>query len=277
MTFLLLGIAILAVWAPPLRLPHLVPAWWPCFAAALLAAVVEGVVRWPGLLAIALLLACAWGSKRADGAAGALFTAALAGLALAMALHLVPGFRNPVHLAGVRASVDGAGFTQYLNFDKGAAGLVLLAFHGRRGGFPPVRTLLIAGVTVVVTLGLAVALAHVRVDVKWPSYALSFLLINLLFTCVPEEAFFRGLVQERLMAIAARRRAWAGASVVACAALFGLAHLGGGPTAAAIAAVAGLGYAVAYAATRRVEAAVLAHFAVNAVHFIGFTYPHRSA
>ena len=40
------------------------------------------------------------------------------------------------------------------------------------------------------------------------------------------------------------------------------------------ATVAGLGYSIAYAATRRVEAAVLAHFAVNATQFLGFTYPY---
>ncbi len=41
-----------------------------------------------------------------------------------------------------------------------------------------------------------------------------------------------------------------------------------------VATLSGLGYSIAYAATRRIEAAVLTHFGVNAIHFFGFTYPH---
>jgi membrane protease YdiL (CAAX protease family) len=33
------------------------------------------------------------------------------------------------------------------------------------------------------------------------------------------------------------------------------------------------GYASAFAVTRRIEAAILTHFAFNAVHFVAFTYP----
>jgi membrane protease YdiL (CAAX protease family) len=55
--------------------------------------------------------------------------------------------------------------------------------------------------------------------------------------------------------------------------LFGLAHWGGGARYAMLASVAGLGYALVYARVRRVEASILVHFAVNAVHFVGFTYP----
>ena len=55
--------------------------------------------------------------------------------------------------------------------------------------------------------------------------------------------------------------------------LFGLAHAGGGATWLAVATIAGLGYAAIYARTRRIEGAILVHFAVNAAHFIGFTYP----
>lgn len=55
--------------------------------------------------------------------------------------------------------------------------------------------------------------------------------------------------------------------------LFAAAHLGGGLLQAAIAGLAGLGYALVHARSRRIEAAILTHFAVNAVHFLGFTYP----
>jgi membrane protease YdiL (CAAX protease family) len=40
-----------------------------------------------------------------------------------------------------------------------------------------------------------------------------------------------------------------------------------------LAGLAGLGYAVVYQRTMRLEMSVLAHFTVNAVHFLLFTYP----
>ena len=43
-----------------------------------------------------------------------------------------------------------------------------------------------------------------------------------------------------------------------------------GPLAATL---AGVGYGVAYQRTRRIEAAMVVHFALNAVHLLLFTYP----
>ena len=56
--------------------------------------------------------------------------------------------------------------------------------------------------------------------------------------------------------------------------LFGLAHAGGGLVLIVVAALAGIGYGLAYAATRRLEASVAAHFTLNSLHFLAFTYPY---
>jgi membrane protease YdiL (CAAX protease family) len=60
------------------------------------------------------------------------------------------------------------------------------------------------------------------------------------------------------------------------AVLFGLAHGGGGLALVAFAGLAGAGYGLALWRSGRIEAAILVHFAVNAVHFLLFTYPMRS-
>lgn len=57
------------------------------------------------------------------------------------------------------------------------------------------------------------------------------------------------------------------------AALFGLAHWAGGWSYVLLAALAGLGYALAFRASGRIEMAILAHFGLNAVHFLLLTYP----
>jgi uncharacterized protein len=43
-----------------------------------------------------------------------------------------------------------------------------------------------------------------------------------------------------------------------------------------LAAAAGLGYAIAYQRTGRIEASMTAHFTLNATHFLLFTYPRST-
>lgn len=282
-TYGLLGMAILSAWLPAMRVTATlaIPAWTLLLAAAVASGLVNGYLAPIALLSLAALLGAACWSRRPGAAWRMRLALLLAGLlALALAMHLAPGFRNPRILDKVLISPDGVPFTQYLNFDKGVVGLVLLALLCRtaaswqecgaalRKAWPAMAA------TVVAVLGLALATGYVRVDVKLHEATLGFLLVNLLFTCVAEEAFFRGLLQEKMAAAMQRWRggdvtAWLAASV-----LFGAAHLGGGWQAAMLATLAGLGYGYVYRSTKSIEAAILTHFAVNAVHFIGFTYPY---
>ena len=91
---------------------------------------------------------------------------------------------------------------------------------------------------------------------------------------IAEEAFFRGVIQERLTRACKKFPHLAWLPVVVSAGLFASAHAGGGAALVVLAAIAGLGYSVVYARTRLVEASILTHFAVNAVHYIGFSYPY---
>lgn len=206
---------------------------------------------------------------------------AAAGLmSLAMALHALPGFHNPVLLNAVHTRADALPFSLYANFDKASVGLLLLAclaprFKSWREVGAAIKSVVLGmSVTAFVVVGLACITGMVRFEPVWLGYTPLFLAVNLLFTCVAEEAFFRGLIQERLSRALNHRTGLVGhVPVLMSALLFGLAHAGGGPLYAALAGLAGLGYALVYAKVRRVEASILVHFAVNAVHFIGFTYP----
>lgn len=280
-TFVLLGIAICAVWAPHVALgPRFnVQPWVPLFAAATISGLVSGVLTWQALMPLVLLFAASALSQRVDNRLiRATLTATAAVLALALALHRLPGFNNPFVVDGVRLSETAAPFTQYANFDKGAAGLILLAFFCRRvTSFEGWRRIAVPTAIAIVLTALAVivyALAadYVRFDPKLPTFAIAFLTVNLLFTCVAEEAFFRGLIQERLAQAVAGPWKWVAIAVSAL--LFGLAHFAGGVEYVVLACIAGAGYAIVYAHTQRIEAAVLTHFGVNAIHFFGFTYPH---
>lgn len=269
----LLAAAIAALWWPR-------PAWlWAAlYLVALLAGLASGVLGALALPGLALAAVLCWSAQRWRRPGWLLAAGALC---LALALHRWPGFHNPLLVQAWRSGPEVLPFSLYANFDKASVGLFLMAWlHPRaraRADWCALArpTALAALGCSAVVLGLAWALGLLRPAARWPDWTPCFLLLNLLFTCVAEEAFFRGLIQARLgAALAGRAPALAvGLPVLVSALLFGLAHLGGGPLYALMAGVAGLGYATVYARTARVEAAVLTHFALNAVHFLAFTYP----
>ena len=142
---------------------------------------------------------------------------------------------------------------------------------------PRLMFALILGATLLVLVSLALALGFVR-----PGWAFGSLPVlayrladNLLFTCVLEESFFRGIVQTALIR-GFIDRGWSRAAplgIIAASLLFGGAHVGGGTAFMLLATVAGFGYGVAYYLTGRIHYAVAIHFAVNAVHYLCFAAP----
>lgn len=282
--FAVLGLAICAVWFEAIDLgkgkPSLHP--WAFFAAlSILAAWSFDVVSGAGIGAIVALGASAFFASRLDvsKAQRVIFAVITGAISLALATHALPGFKNPLLIEGARFSPADAPFTQYANFDKGIAGLILLAMFCARCKTVQEwrstirRTLPIAAMTIVATMGIAMILREVRPELKLPNYALIFLPTNLFLTCVAEEAFFRGFLQERLAQWLEKYERSPGIAVLPSGLVFGLAHVAGGGRYALIASIAGIGYAWAYQKTRRIEGAILAHFALNATHFVGFSYP----
>lgn len=278
-TFGLLAMTILLLWLPA---PARVRGWGWCAGLVLAcgAGLAGGILDWRAPLAIGVFGALAWGAHTARGTWTRGLLLVLTGVAaLALAMHRIPGFHNPVILAGYRFSADALPFTLYANFDKAVVGIVLVGvFCERIASWDDWTALLrrIGPVVVsalAVVLGLGWLLGQVRPDFKWTGHSAWFLASNLLITCVAEEAFFRGFLLQKM---AAALRGWRGGTAIAVLAtslLFGLAHLGGGVLLALLATLAGLHYAAAYLLSQRVEGAILTHFALNAVHVVAFTYP----
>ena len=281
--FLLLSLAVCLLWVPSLPIGgRAIPAWCLAFGAAVIAGWISGVLAPVAVLWLGMLCAMGWGAHVVDpGWRSTTLTVLTALAALAMSLHKLPGFHNPVVFAGVKLTPDATPFTLYLNFDKGAAGLVVLASLGPRltrirawAALLP-TTLMAAAITSAVAIGAAVAAGFTTFEPKVPAATLVFLVANLLFTCVAEEAFFRGLIQERLTRVArtSKRPGLKPVAIGLSAILFGLVHVSGGVPTIVFATLAGFGYAVVYERTRAIEAPILVHFALNAIHFLLFAYP----
>ncbi len=258
----------------PALLRHL---WLVLLGLAAGAGLAAGVLRPVALASIAALPALAWlATRHGNAALRAVSTLLVLLLSFALALHAVPGYDNPLLLKDVRLSAQSAPYTMYANFDKGLAGLVLLVFFCRRAAswrdFAAAWRAQALAVTALLAavLGAGWGLGFVLPDFKLSPYLPLFAVVNLLFVCVAEEAFFRGVIQEQLS------RYGEIMAVAVSGLLFGAAHLGGGWQFGVLASVAGLGYALLYARTRRIEIPIAAHFLLNLVHFMAFTYPRAA-
>ncbi len=281
LTFLMLSLAILAVWMAPVRLGDSLrlPLWIPLFAASLIAAWFSHILMPIGLAALMVLAGCAYSLSLAKGVwSRRILSIACAILAIALSVHGVPGFSNPL-IFDSQLGPDAAPYKLYFNYDKGVVGLLLLALLCKPATCAKARLQsLVRGVTLGILAGLGLmalawSIGYVRLDIKWPTIALSFLWANLFLTCLAEEAFFRGWLQERWTQSFGTPSKWAWVPVVLSAVLFGAVHLPAGGVVAVLATVAGFIYAGAFARYRQIEVAVLIHFVVNAIHFLGFTYP----
>jgi uncharacterized protein len=280
-TFAALAVAMVALWAPRVWFsPHARSLWVLPFAVALLAAQMAEIVTTPGLIAMFVLItATRVGYQAPDGGLRGFALALMLALSGGLLLHAVPGFDNPRLLDGVRLSADAEPYTKYLNFDKGVLGLFLL------GLYAPERALRRAprGAALAVTwrfavialavMALTVAAGYARWDPKLPAWWPAWLASMVCFTALPEEAVFRHVIQGGLQTWLGPTQQSRWTALAAAAALFGLAHVGGGWVYVALATVAGLGYGLVYAITGSIVAAILAHTALNTLHLLFFTYP----
>jgi uncharacterized protein len=252
-------------------------------AAVLVCGYAAGVMSGPAAIWLVGVAASA-SSLRARGrwtrGAGVAVTAALG---LLLGLHLLPGFANPIVFRDAVLASGALPYSQFVNFDKTLGGVLLLGCSGWtamrsgaewRGALR--RAFPVMLLTVVVAMTASLALGYVRFEPRWSPLVGVWAIVNLLTTCVSEEAFFRGFIQKQLQqelhSIAGPRYADA-IAVVVSAVLFGVAHFAGGWQYVALATLAGGGYAMAYQLTARLEMSILTHFTVNAVHFLLFTYP----
>jgi uncharacterized protein len=257
--------------------------WWLWQAAGgltIVAAYGAGALDGPAGLALMLLAFALLRFRSRQGAERAAYAALTILVSLVLALHVGPGFHNPAILRDVILSPGATRYTQYANFDKGLAGVLILGTLGfaRLSSASGWRTALglggpIALGTIAVVMAVSIGLGFVRFEPRWTPVFWIWAPINLLLTCVSEEAFFRGFLQREIARDLEGRRHGAAIAIALCALLFGVAHVAGGWPYVLLATLAGAGYGLAYQRSGRIEMAILAHFAVNATHFLLFTYP----
>ena len=277
--FVLLLTAVLGLWL------HRV-VWMSALIAAVALGYHSGALQGLAALWILIAAALAWSYARARARAttsGARVLQLAVGLvflvyALAMALAVLPGFIR-VELVPPRVLSEGAApYALAVGFPKVVIGILILGLINPLVSLPGLGRVLKSALPVLIITTAAVivcalALGYTRFDPHWASLFLLWAPINLLFTCLSEEAFFRGYVQHEIARIGENRAIWGALALLVGALSFGLVHFAGGAAYVIAGVVAGLGYGWAFLRTQRVEAAMAVHFGVNAVHFLLFVYP----
>ncbi len=201
-------------------------------------------------------------------------------LALAFFTHFVPGFKNIEFAHQWSASKASLPMNIYLNYDKATAALFILAFAvplaqtSREWGLLLLKALPWSIFSCLVMLGLAFSLNMVAYDPKLPAISLLWLLRQIFFVVIPEEALFRGFIQKEIT-MGLNNSAAGILAVLLSALLYAFMHLLMIPSPAffIMAFTAGVLYGSIYQLTSRIEAAILTHLIANIVHFFFFSYP----
>lgn len=284
-TFVVYGLltaSILSVWLPPslTRITRVAP-WMILLALSMGFGLYYGIVEPGGILYLAILATLCHLASRVKLSIylKIAFGLIAIGMVVVLFLHKAPFFNNPLVFDQFFLSDRSSSYTKYWNFDKAAAGLILLAYFGDITKSPhdwkmlARKSYLISIITVVLSLSLARVFGYIKLDITLTSAYFAWAWANLFFTCVSEEMLFRGVVQKYLAALS-DKNAYKVGIVVFVGILFGLAHFAGGTTYVILASVAGIGYGYAYHVTGRIESAILTHFLLNSAHFLLFTYPY---
>ena len=275
--YFVLMAAIVSLWVTPRRSS----VWISLAIAASLTAFVAGRVTVTGIAAVGVLAFLSFAFYRLKLIAPLKLVLGLFIFIVSLALHThrIPGFKNWLVLPNLTLSRDSFPVHLYLNFDKPLIGLFLVGFGMTRvRGLREWKNLFKETLPIILyasfaLLGLSAAIGYVRLDLKWFEFSWLWLLVNLFFSCVAEEALFRGFLQFQLSKLMRPWRFGAVVSWITASILFGLIHLPGGWSYVCLATVAGLFYGYAFFKTKKVEASIFVHFAVNAIHFLAFTYP----
>ncbi|GAB1441161.1 CPBP family intramembrane metalloprotease [Providencia sp.] len=243
---------------------------------AIITATRTGVISWPALLVLIFIAATAFIRLRYQNRQFLKIASeiVLVACAIGLFIHIFPGFNNLKYLDKAVVGERSAPFTMYFNFDKALVPFILLACLPTLFISSPSKTasplqwclllLFVPALLIIATLA-----GGLGFEFHLPTWLPAFVLCNLLFVCLAEEALFRGYLQQRL-------NQWLDSpylALILTALLFGGLHFSGGPLLILFATLAGLIYGLAWMWSGKLWLAVSIHFGLNLAHLLFFTYP----
>jgi uncharacterized protein len=275
--FFALGMSFISLWVRK-------TAWlWGSFLLiATILAFDAKIATWLSLIPILILFLCHFFLQKeiSQKTRFLLFGTAVA-ISLAMLFHFLPGFHNWNLVKDATLSPGAYPYSFWLNFDSPfigifALGLSIPLIASRAQLFKILKiSIPLSLLGIFLMMGISLYFGLVKWDPKIPVFTIVWLIANLIFVSIPEEAFFRGFVQREFYSWFGKTPLAAMASIFVTSLMFTLLHL---PWVASIpflclVFIASLIYGAIYQITQSVEASILCHFGLNITHFFFFTYP----
>ena len=257
--------------------------WGSFLFIAYILALNAGIATWISIIPILILLFCHYylGKEITKGARFLFFSTALL-ISCALSFHFLPGFHNWKIAENLMISPDAPTYNLWFNFDKPFIGLFVLALSipliSSRSAL--LRMLKIgipmSIVGILILMGISLHFNLVKWDPKIPSIIFVWLMTNLIFVTIPEEAFFRGFIQKEFYNRLGRNGLAGFGSICITSIFFTLLHLiwVADLSFLCLVFVASVIYGTIYQVTQSVEASIICHFGVNTTHFLLFTYPY---
>jgi membrane protease YdiL (CAAX protease family) len=202
-------------------------------------------------------------------------------ISFALAFHFFPGFHNWQLASNLKLSPEAYPYSLWLNFDKPFIGLFVLVFSlpliTSASQWTQILKVSIpfSVLGILIMMGISLYFGLVKWDPKVPVISVLWLIDNLIFVCIPEEAFFRGFLQKEFFYWLGGSQLAALGSILITAIFFSLLHLlwVANLPLICLVFVASVIYGTIYQWTQAIESSIICHFCLNVTHFFLFTYP----
>jgi len=258
--FIFLGSSFLSLWIK--REPKI---WGTLLFLCILSGIIAGHITWIGL-AFIICLALLWIFY--DRKPSVAIFIALVCLGMSFRLRFIPGyypfFITPKFAIGLENPLIGL-FPLAL--------LVPLA-KDLHDWTAVVKGLIFGCAGIALLAVLATISGATHWDFKLPSYFGTRILSNLILTSIPEEGFYRGLIQKTLCNYFKNIRMGNVLAVILTSLLFSASHIYWSPNLGILifTFLTGLLYGCVYLFSGKIESAILCHFLFNLIHMTFFSY-----
>lgn len=275
--FFAFAMSIISLWVR--KTPWL---WGSFLLIAYILAFDAQIAHWISLIPVFILFICHYFLKSdIQKSARFLFFGVATLVSLALAFHFMPGFNNWQLASNLQLSPGAYPYSLWFNFDKPFIGIFVLALSipliSSREHLIKVLKMSIplSIVGILIMMGISLYFGLVKWDPKIPVITFLWLIDNLIFVSIPEEAFFRGFIQRELYNWFGKQGLAGIGSIFVTSIFFALLHLiwVANLPFLCLVFIASVIYGAIYQWTKAIEGSILCHFGLNAIHFFFFTYP----
>ena len=266
LAFIFLALSFLSMWIK--RTPII---WGTFLFLSLFSGLTTGLIAWKGFpdaLALPFILCLLFLWIAYDRQPKVWLFAALVCLSMMFKLNLLPGYQSYIITSKYS-----------LRLQTPLIGLFPLAFvvplaRHIQDWKDVIKGCVLGMIGIAALAILAIMSGTIRWGYSISPYLPIFLLTNFIFTCIPEEAFFRGFVQKTLCEYFKGIKGGNGFALILSSLLFSFAHIAWSPNLSILVFtfIAGLLYGGVYLYSNKIESAILTHFLLNFMHVVFFNY-----